>query len=74
MARRNLTEKEIDYILEGDVSEEDPDASDGEGEYDELLQRIQRQIEGFDCEDEIQSEIRDELELAGENLHLHCEK
>lgn len=62
MARRNLTEKEIDYILEGDVSEEDEDAIDDEAEYEDLLERIQRQIEGFDAEEELQ----DELELAGE--------
>lgn len=70
MSRKNLTEKEIDFILEGDTSDEDANATDDEGEYDDLLERIQRQIESFNLEDE----IRDELELAGEHLHLHCEK
>lgn len=64
MARQKLSEKEIDIILEGDVSEEDDDLIDDEAEYDDILQAIQRQIEGFDEEDDLQ----DELELAGEQL------
>lgn len=60
MARRTLTEKEINYILEGDESEEDEDQIDDESEYEDLLRIIQRQIDGFEDERELQ----DELELA----------
>lgn len=62
MPRRRLTETEITIILEGDTSDEDQSFTDDEMEYDDILQRIQHQIDTFDEEDE----LRDELDLAGE--------